>query len=209
MTGLDQEELEIKKARLDKHVEEDGSFYYQPKEALDMFYASLGLDEEIANKVMLKKVYTMGRVMRWKGAFVWVGFPIKMEKAGELDRYFRQIIDRYWKPTDPRVHEDIVPWGTSMQGPMQQGRLVTIEFDFYIDQGNPEEVKRFTQALNITTKKMVEKGCMVFRVVGATNIIMFPYLGVYTSIVKKLKDMLDPDNLFHPDMLPVTDDYIG
>ena len=92
---------------------------------------------------------------------------------------------------------------------MQMGRLVTVEFDFYVDQGNPEEMKRFTQALDITTEEMVKRGCTVFRVVGSTNLIMFPYLGVYAQLVKKLKDMLDPDNIFHPDILPVTDDYIG
>jgi hypothetical protein len=176
---------------------------------VNMLYESMGLTEEEANKVILKKVYAMGRVMRWKGAFVWVGFPIKMEKASELDQHFRRIINRYWSPTDPRVNKDLVPWGTSMQGPMQLGRLVTIEFDFYIDQGNPEEVKRFTQALSITTSEMVKRGCTVFRMVGPTNLIMFPYLGVYTQLVKKVKEMLDPDNLFHPDILPVTDDYIG
>ena len=209
IAGLDDEEMALKKARLDKHVEEDEHFYYQAQEVLDMFYENVGMTEEEAQQVMMKKVYMAGRVMRWRGSFVWVGFPVKMEKAPEIDRHFRKIVDRYWKPTDPKIHEDMVPWGTSMQGPMQMGRLVTVEFDFYVDQGNPEEIKRFTQALDITTEEMVKRGCTVFRVVGSTNLIMFPYLGVYAQLVKKLKDMLDPDNIFHPDILPVTDDYIG
>jgi hypothetical protein len=35
-----------------------------------------------------------------------------------------------------------------------------------------------------------------------------PALGTYFTVLKKAKKAFDPANLMHPDVLPITEDYI-
>jgi len=74
--------------------------------------------------------------------------------------------------------------------------------------GNPEEVKRATQMVHKTNKLLLKHGGSLWRNMFGSGEYHLPMWGEYFEILKQLKKAFDPENLMHPDVLPLTDDYI-
>ncbi len=203
ISGYDQEELEIKreivKGVLDKHE----MFVIDPNmfdpelakmQTTDAVKKSLGINQNIAGT--------------YKGAFQWTACAIKMEKIPAIAKEYDQKKKKYWKTSDPTVSVEHAMTGTDIQGPLQYGRAGSVEFDWWWDQGNPEEVKRATTMIHRTNKLMLKYGGALFRNMFGAGEYHLPMLSSYYTLLKRTKKAFDPENLMHPDVLPVTDDYI-
>jgi hypothetical protein len=151
---------------------------------------------------MFKKIYQAGKVMKPKGSFQWIAGYYRLDRVPELMEDYKKIVMRYWKPSDPRISYELAMSGTHLQGPLQFGRATTIEFDFWWDPGNPEDVKRAILTLRQMGEMMMEHG-----VIFAKNLVgtyeLLPRLGVYYDLVCRAKAMTDPLNIMHPDVMPV------
>lgn len=209
LTGLDEEEVEIKKRHLVEILERDGKFVEMPEIAKELFFETISKTEEEINRCLVKRCYTgPGRVGRWKGSFQWMAYTIKMENAVEFERKFRAIVNRHWIPTDHYGSHLATTTETALQGPYQYGRTVMLEYDFFYDQGNPEEVKRATVVYDRLHRMMIESGAISCKVVSRSLELQMPQLGEYFRICKRLKKAMDPTGVMSPDTMPISEDYI-
>ena len=201
LAGLTEEELQIKEETM-----------LETAEACNLNLANLELLAEMIgvtmHKDMFKKIYQAGKVMKPKGSFQWIAGYYKLDRVLELMGDYKGIVSRYWKPSDPSIPYELSMSGTHMQGPLQFGRCTTIEFDFWWDPGNPEEVKRAISTLKQMGEMMMDHG-----VIFAKNLVgtyeLLPRLGVYYELVCRAKHMMDPLHIMHPDVMPVGQDYLS
>jgi len=209
LTGVDDEEIAIKKKHLDEIVERSGKFMEMPEIAKELFFEAMEKDEPEINRCLLKRCYTgPGRVGRWKGSFQWMAYTVKMEKIAELERKYRAIVNRYWVPADYYGSPMATHSDTALQGPYQYGRAVMLEYDFYFDQGNPEDVKRAAVVYEKLHRMMIESGAISTKVVSRSLELQMPRLGVYFDICKQLKKTIDPVGIMSPDTIPVMEDRL-
>ena len=133
---------------------------------------------------------------------------MKLEKIPQYAVEYDALIKKYWKTSDPKIAVEHAMTGTDIQGPLPFGRFSGVEIDFWWDQGNPESVKRATTLIRKTTELMFHHGAIPIRNMFGFGEILFPRLRIYNDILKKVRHTFDPVNLMHPDVLPVTDDYV-
>lgn len=209
LAGLDAEELAIKKRHLDEQLDAHGRFVEMPEEAKTLFFETLGKTEEEVNRLLLKRCYTgPGRVGRWKGSFQWMAYVVKLEKIAQLEERYKAIVHRYWISPDYYGPSSATTTDTALQGPYQYGRTVMLEYDFYYDQGNPEEVKRAALVYEKLHRMMLESGAVNCKVVSRSLELQMPRLGTYYELCKKLKKVMDPQGIMSPDTMPLMDDYV-
>jgi len=144
----------------------------------------------------------------YRGAFQWQAGYIKVERVPEINQEYKKLARKYWKTSDVKMTLETALTGTDIQGPLPYARLGTVEFDYWWDQGNPESVKRASVMIRKTTELMFNNGILPIRNMFGFGELLVPRLKVYNSILKKVRGVFDPSNLMHPDVLPVTEDYI-
>ncbi len=144
----------------------------------------------------------------YKGAFQWQAGWLKLEDCPKAWEEYKKLIQKYWKTSDPKISMKQSMTGTAIQGPLPYARCGTLEFDYWWDQGNPEEVKRATIMIRKTTELLFDFGGIPIRNMFGLGEMLIPRLGVYTELLKDMRRTFDPENLMHPDVLPVTDDYV-
>jgi FAD/FMN-containing dehydrogenase len=83
-----------------------------------------------------------------------------------------------------------------------------LEYDFWWDPGNPEDVKRAALMIRKANELNAKHGAIPWRNMFGHGEIHLPRLGKYYELLKMTKKTLDPDNIMHPDIHPVTDDYV-
>jgi len=59
-----------------------------------------------------------------------------------------------------------------------------------------------------TNKLLLKHGGSLWRNMFGAGEYHLPMWGKYFEILKKTKAAFDPANLMHPDVLPLTDDYV-
>jgi FAD/FMN-containing dehydrogenase len=209
LTGLDEEEIEIKKRHLGAQLKANGKFVEVPESEKKLLFETMNMTEEEANRVFFKRCYTaVGRVGRWKGSFQWTTHAVKMEKIAELEKKYRAIMNRYWISPDYYGSSLATTTDTALQGPYQYGRTVMLEFDFYYDQGNPDEVKRANVVVEKLHRMMLDSGTIALKVGQRTLELQIPRLGTYFDLCKRLKRTFDPNGIMSPDTMPIMDDYL-
>ena len=130
----------------------------------------------------------------------------RLDRVPELMEDYKNIVMRYWKPSDPKISYALAMSGTHIQGPLPFGRATTIEFDFWWDPGNPEQVKRAILTLRQMGEMMMDHGVMFAKnLVGTYELL--PRLGTYFDLVCRAKAMTDPLHIMHPDVMPVGKGY--
>jgi hypothetical protein len=144
----------------------------------------------------------------YRGAFQWQAGWLKVEECPDAWVRYKKLVEKYWKTSDPKISIRQAITGTAIQGPLPYARCGTLEFDLFWDQGNPEDVKRATTMLRKTTEVLLDSGAITFRNMFGFGEMLIPRLGVYTELLKGIRRTFDPENLMHPDVLPVTDDYV-
>jgi FAD/FMN-containing dehydrogenase len=203
ISGHDQEELEIKREIVTEILQKHELAIMDPnmlgpevadRQTTDPVKKALGVKENIVGS--------------YKGAFQWTACLIKLEKIPAIAEEYEQLVKKYWKTSDPKVSVEHAMTGTDIQGPLQYGRVGSCEFDWWWDQGNPEEVKRASTMIHKTNKLMLKHGAPLFRNMFGSGEYYIPMLGTYYTVLKKAKKAFDPANLMHPDVLPITEDYV-
>jgi FAD/FMN-containing dehydrogenase len=203
VSGYDVEELEIKKEIVNEIVAKYGLFILDQStfgddvnvgESISILKKSLGVESNFAGT--------------YKGAFQWTACFMKMDLIPEVAKEYDELVKKYWKTSDPTISVEHAMTGTDIQGPLPYGRMSGVEFDFWWDQGNPEHVKRATTMLHKTQKLMLKHGGSLFRNMFGAGEYHLPLWGEYYRILKDVKKAFDPANLMHPDVMPITDDYI-
>ena len=209
LTGLDDEEIDIKKRHLDAQLDANGRFIEMPKVAKELFFETMNKTEEQINRLLVKRCYTgPGRVGRWKGSFQWMAYAVKLEKVAELEHRYKAIMNRHWISPDYYGSPMATTTDPALQGPYQYGRTVMLEYDFYYDQGNPEEVKRAAVVYGRLHRMMLESGAISCKVVSRAMELQMPRLGTYFDLCKRLKKTMDPNGIMSPDTMPITEDYV-
>ena len=144
----------------------------------------------------------------FRGAFQWQAGYIRVEDVPAINVEYQKLIKKYWKTSDVKVSMEMALSGTDIQGPLPYARMGTVEFDYWWDQGNPESVKRATTLIRKTTELMFRYGIIPIRNMFGFGEMLLPRLNVYNDILKRIRHTFDPVNLMHPDVLPITDDYV-
>jgi hypothetical protein len=144
----------------------------------------------------------------YKGAFQWQAGYIRVEKVPEVNEEYKKLVRKYWKTSDVKVTMETALTGIDIQGPLPFARVGTVEFDYWWDQGNPESVKRAALMIRKTTELMFRHGLIPIRNMFGFGEILLPQLKVYQDILREVRLAFDPANLMHPDVLPITQDYV-
>ena len=201
--GYDTEELQIKQKIVRDLVEKHDMFIIDTT----LFLADLaeGLSPELTRMSLGVKDNFVGT---YKGAFQWPAGGFKMDLLPKVAKEYDRLVHKYWKTSDPKKGLIHAMTDLAIQGPSPMGRSGPCEFDYWWDQGNPEEVKRATQMLHKTNKLLLEHGGWLWRNMFGSGEYHLPLWGEYFNILKKAKQAFDPENLMHPDVLPLTDDYV-
>ncbi len=204
VNGFDEEEVQIKMeiireiANRLELVEIDmamlGEGLMDPEKATEPTKKSLGLENNM--------------VGAHRGAFQWAAGWLKVSECPAAWEEFKKLIAKYWKTSDPNISIKQAITGTAIQGPLPYARCGTLEFDFWWDQGNPEDVKRAINMFRKTTELLLDFGVITLRNMFGFGELQIPRLGVYTEVLKEVRSSFDPENLMHPDVLPMTDDYV-
>ena len=206
VSGYDAEELEIKKEIVGEILQKYGLIVIDPA----MFGEKVKNAQTTSSMKMslgIKENY----VAAYKGAFQWTACNLKMDRIPEFARKYEQLVQKYWKTSDPKISVEHAMTGTDIQGPLPYARAGGIEVDFWWDQGNPEDVKRATTMMHKTQRLMLEFGGALFRNMfgsGEYHLPLWGRVSEYLNILKDTRKAFDPANLMHPDVLPATDDYV-
>ncbi len=203
LNGIDDGEVEVKKAALEDIVSRHNLLIIDPS----MFGPEFA---EVIDTVTLRAgLGISGNIFGAHiGSFQWTAGYFCLDQLDALTEDYEKLIQKYWKTSDPTISIEQAFTGTDIQGPVPYGRGGGIEFDFWWDPGNPEHVKRATKMLERTTELMFRHGGLPIRNMYGFGELLIPRLGVYTEVLKDMRQCFDPNNLMHPDVLPVTDDYV-
>jgi len=202
LAGWDEEEIRIREEITEASAEKAGMFLVDIESLLAG--EDFAMDPENSKKIGPK----IGAVMRYKGAFQFMACYVKLDKIPEIVEDFYKLRDKYWKDSDPEVTGKMSLTGSAIQGPLPFGRASTLEYDFWWDPGNPEDVKRAALMIRKASELNAKHGAIPWRNMFGHGEIHLPLLGKYYELLKMTKKALDPDNIMHPDIHPVTDDYV-
>ena len=203
VSGYDAEEIAIKKEILKEILERHGMLIMDPNVfgeemakmiSTDPLKMSLGVRDNFAGS--------------YKGAFQWTAAQVKMDLLPDIAKEYEKLVNKYWKTSDPAVSVEHAMTDTAVQGPLPYGRCGPCEFDYWWDQGNPEEVKRATTMIHKTNRLLLKFGGSLWRNMFGAGEYHLPMWGKYFEVLKQTKAAFDPANLMHPDVLPLTDDYV-
>jgi hypothetical protein len=203
VTGLDDEEVQVRLALVREVLERNGV------DEIDPAMFGQAMSDLISTDMLKMSVGVKNNfVGAYRGAFQWQAGYIKLEDVPQINQEYKKLIKKYWKTSDVKATLETALTGTDVQGPLPYARVATVEFDYWWDQGNPESVKRAGVLIRKTTELMLRYGCIPIRNMFGFGELLLPKLRVYNNILKKLRVTFDPANLMHPDVLPITDDYV-
>ncbi len=203
VTGMDEEETRIRAELTQEVLARNEVMVVDPSmlppelnqlASTDPLKASLGVENN-----------TVGT---HRGAFQWQAGYVSVDTVPILTMAYKKLVKKYWKTSDVKATLESSLTGTVIQGPLPYSRIGTIEFDYFWDQGNPEDVKRASIMLRKTTELLLDHGGIPIRNMFGFGELLMPRLGVYYDLVKRMRRAFDPANLMHPDVLPATDDYV-
>jgi len=203
VSGYDAEELELKKEIVAEIVQKYELMVMDP----EMFGPEL-MDESATDAVKRSLGVRDNIIGTFQGAFQWTACFMKLDKIPQYAVEYDALIKKYWKTSDPRISVEHALTGTDIQGPLPFGRISGVEIDFWWDQGNPESVKRATVIMHKAHKLMLKHGGFLYRNMFGSGEYHLPLWGEYYEILKMARKVFDPANLMHPDVSPLTDDYV-
>ena len=198
--GLDEEELQIKEKIIDDIC--------QKYELTTVDPASIGFEDMLDSEGLKGALGIFGNnVTAFKGAFQWAAAPFKLEMIPELWKEYKELNDKYWSGKAFRPEEELAISGFNIQGPGPFGRIGTYEVDWWWDHGHPEDLKRASLMVRKTAEYFLKHGSPIFRNMHGTADMNLPHWGVYYDLLKELKELIDPEDIMHPDALPIGKDY--
>ncbi len=203
VTGLDDEEVRIRGELVREILARNEVTEIDPGMFGPAFVSMISTDP-LKKSVGVKNNY----VGAYRGAFQWQAGYIRVEKVPYINQEYKKLIKKYWKTSDVKASLETALTGTDIQGPLPYARIGTVEFDYWWDQGNPEAVKRASAMIRKTTELMFNHGILPIRNMFGFGELLLPRLTVYRDILSEIRRQFDPANLMHPDVLPITNDYV-
>jgi FAD/FMN-containing dehydrogenase len=203
ITGMDEEEIRIR-ANLVREIFARHEVVELDLSMLPADFADMMSTDPMKASLGVKNA-TVGA---YRGAFQWQAGYMQVDKVPEINQEYKKLIRKYWKTSDVKVTMETALTGTDIQGPLPFARVGTVEFDYWWDQGNPESVKRAALMIRKTSELMFRHGLIPIRNMFGFGELLLPQLRVYQDILKQVRHAFDPANLMHPDVLPITQDYV-
>jgi hypothetical protein len=141
---------------------------------------------------MLRKAWPRDRKFwrhAYKGGCLPVTFICTMDKAPSFYGPVAEIAGKYDYPI-----EDL---GVYLQ-PLENGRACHLEFTFFYDPNNTDEVRRMNTLYPALAQRLVDGGAYFNRPYGPIGEIVYRRAGDYTAVLKRVKKLFDPNSILSP-----------
>lgn len=175
------------------------------------------LDNRIVDSVKkMIKIETAFRIIRdspkierIRGTFFINWFNTTFEKVGKFVSEYKRLTSQNMKSLTYDDREKLTYFPDDMVTiyiqPLEYGRTVMLECDFFPDQADPESIKRsIKNAIDVITMTLDNEG-QYDRPYGGVDsgfgALQTPRLGTYYELLKLFKKMLDPNNIMNPGRL--------
>jgi FAD/FMN-containing dehydrogenase len=199
--GETEEEAQLKAAQLDRIAERKG-YEFMPDFLLDMLTQLIDICYEV------KVLQVTMRVTRLFGSFQVVWFNTSLERVPELHKSYQRICEKEFGDNDYRNWDLPFPPTevTVYTQPLEFGRSVMLELDFFMSMNDPESVKRGLAFGYEAINMVLDDGGLFDRPYGGAGLFGFgpqqtPRLGTYAELLKELKFDIDPRNIMAPGRL--------
>ncbi|MDD5224570.1 MAG: FAD-binding oxidoreductase [bacterium] len=201
-SGLDEKQVEIRTKRFEQIAEKYGMTVIDP--------ATLGNPDLAHNDQMKRSLGTRGnKLTAYRGSFQWLACYLKVEKVPEIAQQWKQQIDKYWRPADPKFSIEMAMSGCGIQGPMPFARGGACEFDWWWDHGNPDTIKRAAKIVRKAGELQLDHGGLFIRNLHDLGEMQLSRWGVYTEIFKRFRKVMDPADLMHPGVIDFKTEFTG
>jgi hypothetical protein len=128
----------------------------------------------------------------YKGSCQDLFFLTKLNEAQKFCQIVNETAEKYNYP------EQVI--GIYIQ-PMAYGGACHFECNFYYDETNDEEVNRINKLYSESALTALNKGAFFSRPYGPVTDQVYSRAAVYAATLKKLKKVLDPNNILSPGRL--------
>jgi hypothetical protein len=116
-------------------------------------------------------------------------FVCRASDAGKLFGIVQEVAARYDYPMKDA--------GCYLQ-PIEYARACHFEFNFYYEPGNASEIEKVKNIKMDSVKALMSHGAFFSRPYGETGNIVFAKASSYTTVLKKIKGLFDPNNIMNP-----------
>ncbi len=164
--------------------------YFPNLEPLTTLPGAMMVNKQIPE--MLRKPWPADKTY-WKHAY----------KGGCQDLTFMTTLDRVERflvvagEVATRCQYPYQDMGCYIQ-PVENGRACQLQFNFYYDPTSEAEKNKVRRLYDDTAAAMLEKGAYFSRPYGAVADMVYRRNGDYTSILKRVKKLFDPNNIMNP-----------
>jgi hypothetical protein len=134
-----------------------------------------------ANKTYWKHAY--------KGSCQDLTFMTTLDRVEKFLPVVTEVAARYQYPTS-EVGGYIQPVGN--------GRACQLQFNFYYDPDNEDEKEKIRRLYTDAATAMLERGAYFTKLYGAVPDIVYRKNGDYTSTLKRVKKLFDPNAILNP-----------
>lgn len=126
---------------------------------------------------------------RYKGLSQDLFFITKMALAPRFIEAIEKIAVKHGYP--------VADIGAYFQ-PVEQGRACHLEFNFYYDPENIQEVNRIAELYSEAAKIVLNMGAIFERPYGILSDLVYDRTASYTMALKRIKKVFDPNNIMNP-----------
>jgi len=85
--------------------------------------------------------------------------------------------------------------------PKQRGRAYQLEFGFPVNRNNGTESQKVKALFHETAKRLINAGAFMYRPHGSLAEMVYPRTGNLHNAIRKIKGILDPNNVLNPGKL--------
>jgi FAD/FMN-containing dehydrogenase len=200
--GENEEEARLKEEQFLRLVERNG-YELMEDSIVDMLSEMIG-DICYETKVLQSTM----RVTRFFGSFQVVWFNTNLDRVADLHKKYQRLADKHFRDNDWRNWDKPFPPTevTVYSQPLEFGRSVMLELDFFISFDDSESVKRGLAFGYDAINMVLDDGGLFDRPYGGHGSFSFgtlqtPRLGTYAELLAELKRDIDPRNIMAPGRL--------
>ena len=129
---------------------------------------------------------------RYRGGCWDMAILTTLDKASQWISVAREVAAEYSYPFDEV--------GIYLQ-PKQRGRAFQLELGFPVTRENVTESQKVKTLFHETAQRLVNAGAFMYRPYGSLADLVYPRTGNFHNSVRKIKGILDPNNVLNPGKL--------